>query len=445
MSGSWPKVIRDPVHNIIPFENTPCDRLLLELINAKEFQRLRRIKQLGVSELVFPGANHSRFAHSIGVMHTARSFLGKIRRVQADLLSDDREALVLAAALVHDVGHGPFSHAFESITGERHEARTLEIIRDESTEVNQRLRAYAPDFPERLAVFFDEAADDDQLTAVEVPRVLTQVVSSQLDADRFDYLLRDSAATGADYGKFDIKWLIHHLELDADKGRFYLSRKALAAAEDYAFARYHMYKTVYFHKTTRAAEVMLRLLFRRAKQLATSAEEFDRFIPDTPRGIRAAFIGQLSLEQYLSLDDHTMTEFLKICSQASSRDDLLRDLAAGLLHRKLYKAVDATGAANGAVARFRGAMVDLLRGLGLDPNFHLGEDAPSDTPYKPYDPDAEKPATQIYIDKEFGGQAEISTQSPAIETLKKQYSFLRYYYPGHLREDVHALVRANLR
>src|SRR5262249_273484 len=117
MAGTWPKVIRDPVHELIPFEDTPCDRLLWDLINTIEFQRLRRIKQLGVWELVFPGADHSRFSHSIGVMHIARSFVARIRRVWPGLVDEERETLVLAAALVHDVGHGPFSHSFESITG----------------------------------------------------------------------------------------------------------------------------------------------------------------------------------------------------------------------------------------------------------------------------------------------------------------------------------------
>jgi HD superfamily phosphohydrolase len=448
MSGSWPKVIRDPVHNIIAFEDRACDRLLLDLINTKEFQRLRRIKQLGVSELVFPGANHSRFAHSIGVMHAARAFLAKVRRVQGDLFNADHEPLVLAAALIHDVGHGPFSHAFESITGEKHEARTLEIIQDGSTDLHARLKAFDPDFPDRLAVFFDEATDDVQLTAAEVPRFLTQVVSSQLDADRFDYLLRDSAATGADYGRFDLKWLIHHLQLDTIKGRFYLSRKALSAAEDYVFARYHMYRTVYFHKTTRAAEVMLRLLFRRAKQLVEqtgSPEEARNIIPDAPPSVLAAFSGPLSLGQYLALDDHSMTEFLKASSVANDPDGLLQALASGLLHRKLFKAVDATGATAGSVARFRGKVVGLLTQRSLDPDFYLADDDPSDTPYKPYDPDAERPATQIYIETEQGGQAEISSKSDAIDTLKKKFSFLRYYFPEDLRSDVDALARDTLR
>ncbi len=183
MGKIWPKVIRDPVHGIIPFEDTECDRLLLDLINTREFQRLRRIKQLGMSELVFPGANHSRFSHSIGVMHVARKMLDRAERLLGDSLRDDQHTAVLVAALLHDIGHGPFSHAFEKVTGEKHEVRTLEIIGDASTEVYERLTEQDPTLPSRLAVFFDEDIDEEKREQAEIPAYLTQVVSSQLDAD----------------------------------------------------------------------------------------------------------------------------------------------------------------------------------------------------------------------------------------------------------------------
>ena len=140
MSNNWPKVFRDPVHNLISFADTPCDRLLLELIDTREVQRLRRIKQMGVTELVFPGANHSRFAHSLGVLHTARLFLDQLTRHHGQSLPQEQRAFLLAAALLHDVGHGPFSHSFEQITGRRHETYTRAVIHDESTEVHQCLR-----------------------------------------------------------------------------------------------------------------------------------------------------------------------------------------------------------------------------------------------------------------------------------------------------------------
>src|SRR5580692_9861630 len=109
MSSTWPRVLRDPIHNLIAFHDNPWDRLLLALLDTKEIQRLRRIKQLGFSELVFPGANHSRFAHSLGVLHIAKKFLDQFDRVRGSTLPGEQRSLVLAASLLHDIGHGPFS------------------------------------------------------------------------------------------------------------------------------------------------------------------------------------------------------------------------------------------------------------------------------------------------------------------------------------------------
>ncbi len=260
----WPKFLYDSVHRLITFEDCACDRLLLSLINTREFQRLRRIKQLGFTEMVFPGANHSRFSHSIGVLSMAKLFVERIELQTGAVLDEHTKIIVMSAALLHDIGHGPFSHAFEKITQDSHENRTTEIIEDSLTEVSKALRQYDPVLPHDVSRFFEkEAGSEDG----GIPTYLTHVVSSQLDADRFDYLLRDSYAAGVGYGDFDHRWLISHLHVDEGKSRLYLSRKALLAAEAYIFARYHMYRTVYFHKTTRAAEVMLRLLFKRYSSL----------------------------------------------------------------------------------------------------------------------------------------------------------------------------------
>ena len=274
MSGTWPKIIRDPVHNIVPFTDSKCDRLLLKLINTKEFQRLRRIKQLGLSQLVFPGADHTRFAHSIGVMQIARAFLKRVNCVSDSEIGEEQQIVVLIAALLHDLGHGPFSHAFEKVTGDKHEKRTLEIITDSSTNVNKVLTEFSSELnlPEKLSIFFEEDLGEESTQRSDIPAYLTQIVTSQLDADRFDYLLRDSRSTGTDYGRFDLEWLLLHLHVDEDNNRFFLSHKALFAAESYVFARYHMYRSVYFHKTTRAAEVMLRMLFKRYKDCLKKAE-----------------------------------------------------------------------------------------------------------------------------------------------------------------------------
>ncbi len=359
--SSWPKIIRDPVHNLISFDDTPCDRLLLNLINTSEFQRLRRIKQLGFSQLTFPGADHSRFAHSIGVMHVARQMLAHVATVCPGCADEDQRMVVLTAALLHDIGHGPFSHAFETITGDRHKARTLEIISSDGTEINKVLRAAAPELPERLRVFFDEDIEEASKTIALTSPYLTQIVSSQLDADRFDYLLRDSHATGSDAGRYDMQWLIEHLEVNRDRGRFYLQSKALMEAEAYVFARYHMYRTVYYHKTTRTAEVMLKMLFRRYKDLLGQADGVAAklaLVADAPPAVPRAFVAKIELPEYLLLDDHTMTEFAKACRRCN--DKVLSTLAGGLLDRKLFKTINVSEAEKLNLVKFHERAKELV-------------------------------------------------------------------------------------
>jgi uncharacterized protein len=461
MASKWPRIIRDPVHNVISFEDTPGDRLLLDLINCKEFQRLRRIRQLGLSELVFPGANHTRFAHSIGVMRTAKKFLRRCNLL-GHALTADQETFILCAALLHDVGHGPFSHAFESITKDKHEKRTLEIIKDSSTEVNQKLREHDVSFPEQLGIFFDEDWEESPDESI-IPSAYTEIVSSQLDADRFDYLLRDSISTGTEYGRFDLEWILEHLHFEKGerRSRFYVSAKAMLAAESYVFARYHMYRTVYFHKTTRAAEVMLKLIFKRLKaliekiadgQIAGGAETpaktsegvkakivsgIERIAPGVPPGVVHAFSGNISLSEYLQLDDFALTEFFKAC--AGSKDKHLQELGYGLINRHLYKGIDLTDIGP-ALGEFAVKATDLLKSKGADTDYELGNDTPADTPYKPYDPDQEKPAAQIYVENGTGKVVEISTISEPVGTLQKKYQLVRYYFPERYRGEIQAVV-----
>jgi HD superfamily phosphohydrolase len=457
MGDTWPRIIRDPLHGLVTFEDTECDRLLLRLINTKEFQRLRRIKQLGMSEFVFPGANHTRFAHSIGVVSFARKFLTRLHRLSGNKLTDEHRIVVLTASLLHDLGHGPFSHTFEKITGEDHEARTLEIILSGDTEVNKYLREFDPALPEGLAVFFDEdvgtnsqssesndldhSSDNPKKKSWRIPDYLTQVVTSQLDADRFDYLLRDSYATGTNYGNFDADWLIEHLFVDESKGRFYLNHKGLHAAESYVYARHHMYQTVYFHKTTRAGEVMLRQVFRRYKErlsLAETMEQRRTVVSEAPEKVLKAFSGQMSLEQYLLLDDLTVWEFLKAASVCD--DSILSDLSSGLVHRKLLKTVDFSGLEPDALLRlvdeFKPKAEKAVRDAGYDPQFYLSVDTPADTPYKQYNPDAENPAKEIYVQSQGGAIKELSTCSESVKVLMRRVALIRYYFPDTTRKGI---------
>ena len=204
-----PQRIRDPVHDLIEFGTGGIDQVAWEALNSREFQRLRRIKQLGFSELVFPGATHTRLAHSVGVFHTARRLAQLISDRLAGAFDKDRAQTAQMAALVHDLGHGPFSHAFEdALKGlgirKRHEEWTAEIVTGD-TEVRSVLSACDAGMPERIG----------ELLASETPiDIYSAIVSSQFDADRLDYVRRDRLMTGAQHGGFDFPWLMANLEVD---------------------------------------------------------------------------------------------------------------------------------------------------------------------------------------------------------------------------------------
>src|SRR5687767_1119353 len=175
------KIIRDPVHDVIVLRTQrPLEGLLFRLLNAPQVQRLRRVRQLGLASLAYPGADHSRYSHSLGVMETARKMINRLRSVVE--VDEDREAECLVAALLHDLGHGPFSHVFERISGLKHEVVTREIILDEEGEVYRLLAAFDSGFAGRVVELVEGAAKR---------TFYHDILASQLDADRFDYLLRD--------------------------------------------------------------------------------------------------------------------------------------------------------------------------------------------------------------------------------------------------------------
>src|SRR5688572_10696054 len=172
------KIIRDPVHDAIAFRlEQRIDALLFRLLSTREVQRLRRIRQLGMASLAYPGADHSRYSHSLGVMETARKILEQLRRTF--YLAEDDVTACLAAALLHDVGHGPFSHVFERVSGVRHEGFTRRLVMDPESEVHQTLISFDKTLPERV---------EHLLSCPNERNFVCDILSSQLDADRLDYL-----------------------------------------------------------------------------------------------------------------------------------------------------------------------------------------------------------------------------------------------------------------
>jgi HD superfamily phosphohydrolase len=312
------KFIRDPVHDVIRFNTRdPIDRLLFNLMNAAEFQRLRRIRQLGMAHLAYPGADHSRYSHSLGVMQVTRRFLD---RLSTHVTIDDNERRAcLCAALLHDLGHGPYSHVFERVTGVRHERLTYRVILDAESEIHRLLIKEDVTLPEQVVALMSGKAPR---------RFLSDIVSSQLDADRIDYLLRDNLLTGSNYGAFDMEWLLVAMAVDPASQRLVVLPKAISAVEGYLQARYHMYRNVYVHKVVRSAEGMLRLALRRAKRLAVQ----DRLEwPARDSGLSRALLGhRMSIDEFVDLDDVALTQCFKVWAR-SPVDATLARLCHGLL------------------------------------------------------------------------------------------------------------------
>ena len=343
MSNKNSQRIRDPVHGLVVFgggndaHQIETDHIAWRLLNTREFQRLRRIRQLGFCDLVYPGATHSRFAHAIGVYHTARRLVEVIRHRQDETYNEDRARVVLLAALLHDIGHGPFSHVFEQAARaaglkKRHEDWGAEIV-EEDTEVNRVLRQVDEMLPGHISVLLKEEEPKD---------IYATVVSSQFDADRLDYVQRDRLMTGVEFAHLDRDWLLDCLEVGSvtigedepvAAPCLYLNFKGVRVAEEYLEARFRLYTMVYMHKTTRAAEKMLETLLR----IATTDLGGEELAPRDPT-LRYFTSKKPSLDSYLNLDDAAVWSTL--AALASSSHTQVSELADRLRHRRLYKCFD---------------------------------------------------------------------------------------------------------
>lgn len=234
------KVFKDPVHRYVHVR----DRVIWDLVGTKEFQRLRRIKQLGTTFLTFHGAEHSRFTHSLGVYEIVRRMIDDVFDGRPEWDHDDR-LLTLCAALLHDLGHGPFSHAFEKVFDLDHEDFTRAIILGD-TEVNKVLQHVGSDFPEKVA---------EVIAKTSPKKLVVSMISSQIDADRMDYLQRDAYFTGVSYGQFDMERILRVMRPREEQ--IVIKKSGMHAVEDYIMSRYQMYWQVYFHPVSRSAEVIL--------------------------------------------------------------------------------------------------------------------------------------------------------------------------------------------
>jgi hypothetical protein len=330
-SGSG-RTYHDPLHGAIALHgNDPTDQLLIRLIDTPAFQRLRRVRQLGPASLTFHGAEGSRFTHSLGVMAIARRAMDCLIRRYPDLQA--YRATVLCAALLHDIGHGPFSHTCEEIFGSHHEHWTKRIL-TESVPV----RSLLDQFSQTYLGGRDLLTELEQVYNKTHPIPLVgQLVSSQLDCDRLDYLMRDSYFTGATYGRLDLDRILLALRYDESSGQLVVAIKGMTSVEHYLIVRYFMYAQVYNHPKNLAAAWGLEQVFRRARQLLAAGK---LSADPTVTAWLQQDCNQLPLADYLEADDDV---FLYHLHRWRHQDDpLLADLCRRYLDRDLLKAMEIT-------------------------------------------------------------------------------------------------------
>jgi len=421
------RIYRDPVHNIIRLQTDSDEgELMMRLIDAAEFQRLRRIKQLGLGLYTYQGAEHSRFTHSLGAFHLMTRVLDRLSETYA-INSEDRVA-ARAAALLHDVGHGSFSHVMEKVLNFHHERWTVQVILDEHSEIGELLRSHASDLPQKVASIIEGKFQ---------PSALAQLVSSQLDVDRMDYLLRDSLMTGAKYGIYDLEWIINALAIDEAADRVYVQARGIYAVEEYLQARYYMFRQVYFHRTLRSAEAVLRSIMRRALRLLEAGEDvwhaggtaFEKILRREP----------LSIGEHMQVDDSDFVFHVK--QWQNSNDAILRDLSRRFISRRLFKAVD-LDMPREQQADFLAAARETIAHAGFDPDYYFIEDRASDVPYYGYyEAEKSEPKNHIFVESGYASPQirEISEVSDVVRGLQHAYELHRVCFPAEVKTEVYEL------
>ncbi len=427
------KIIRDPIYDYISFD-IPQDQWALDLLDTPEIQRLRFIHQLGVSSYTYPGASHSRLSHSLGVFHLMQMALRHLREY---IEQDDgvvRKTL-LGAAIVHDVGHGPFSHLLEGQLGQKHEKWTTEIINCPGLKINQILQNKG--ILEQVSALIEK----DNFSQ---PHWQKSLISSQLDVDRMDYLLRDSHFLGTGYGRFDWFRIINTMRLLNNPRAKELypvwPEKTMLAIEEYIFARFYMYQSVYFHKCTRGYECLLHAIWDRAVALVddgtklNAIEPLDKFLAS----------GKPTVENYLRLGESHI--LVQIDKWKNAKDTILSNFCQMFLQRRGFGAIDIPISedpfAGYEVHDRENQAKDYLRKKGFtQAEYYLLQDKGQLGIYKPYQPtkysESQEPSTAIFLE----GFREISNVLKRLKTITEDKNpFMRYYCPKEHKDKIKQIL-----
>ena len=383
------KVLKDPVHSYIHIHY----EVIWNCLDSKEFQRLRRIRQLGGDFQVYPTAEHSRFSHSLGVYEIVRRMVTEVKSLCVELTEYDKVCVMLAG-LLHDVGHGPFSHAFEHITNHSHEEYTAKIILG-NTELNAILRNVSEKLPQDIVSIIQHTHEND---------ILNQIVSGQLDADRMDYLLRDSYFTATSYGQFDLERILRTMRVrKTAEGRKVIVVKytGIHSVEDYIMARYQMYWQVYYHPVARSYEAVFIQLFNRLKDIFKVDKDY---FEDMKVLIPFLEKSEVSVDEYFKLDENSL---LYYCALIQDKEDkIAADLAKRLQNRKLFEYVDYN---EENLAQIK----NMLKENSLDERYYLRIENIEASVYSPYK------GRKILIEKLNGDIVALEKASTIVESITK--------------------------
>lgn len=413
-------IILDPV--IYDFLSFPKGEIILNIINSYEFQRLRRIKQLGLSSFVYPAAEHTRFQHSLGALWIMKTILERLRR-KGVKISNIEILAAECAALLHDIGHGPFSHVLEE--------KLIKIKHEEIGKIMiEKIYSKSVLGKDLSEVVF-------ALMSKTYPKqFLCELISGQLDVDRLDYLRRDAYFTGVNYGLIDVDRILQTIcvvrEKNTNKEVLAIEERGFFSVEDYLIARYSMFWSVYYHKMILAAEAILISIFQRVTDLFRDKKKpyyddvFLKFMVNSDKCSKQQLVNAV-----IDLDDISILYRLK--QWRHSPDKILADLCNRFFSRKLFKGIEISREVSKV---FYEKAEEVLKRNKFNPKYYGLDRKPEDIPYSYYFPDTSK-GNIIRIAKENGEQPEISQYAltGTLKAIAQKITKIYYFLPDKICRD----------